>query len=190
MIEIIDFSLVYKYLINLATVIVLFRFIYYKNYQKNELFLTFFGFNTIIFFVSYLLNKVDISTGAGFGLFAVFSILRYRTEGLCAKDMTYLFISIAIGLLTAVGSQNYLELGMFSFAILTLVFLLETNWLFSRESSKTIFYDNIALIKPEQKEEFITELKQRTGLNIHRLKIESIDFLKDSCSITVYYYEK
>ena len=88
MIELIDFTLVYKYLINLITVIILFRFIYYKNYHKSELFLTFFGFNTIIFFVSYLFNKVDISTGAGFGLFAVFSILRYRTEGLCTKDMT------------------------------------------------------------------------------------------------------
>ncbi|MGO4817108.1 DUF4956 domain-containing protein [Flavobacterium sp. W22_SRS_FP1] len=188
--ELIDFSLVYKYLINLVTVIILFRFIYYKNYGKNELFLTFFGFNTIIFFVSYLLNTVEISTGAGFGLFAVFSILRYRTEGICAKDMTYLFISIAIGLLTAVGSKSYIELELLCFTIITLVFLLESSWLFSRESSKTIFYDSIALIKPEQKEDFVAELKQRTGLNIHRLKIDSVDFLKDSCSITVYYYEK
>ena len=189
MIELIDFTLVYKYLINLITVIILFRFIYYKNYHKSELFLTFFGFNTIIFFVSYLFNKVDISTGAGFGLFAVFSILRYRTEGLCTKDMTYLFISIAIGLLTAVGSQNYLEIGLFCAIIIGLVFLLESSLLFSRESSKTIFYDSIILIKPENKEDLITELKQKTGLNIHRLKIESIDFLKDSCTIIVYFYD-
>ncbi|MEY4433287.1 MAG: hypothetical protein RLZZ44_1421, partial [Bacteroidota bacterium] len=101
-----------RYVLNLVSVFILFRYIYYRNYKKTDLFLTFFGFNSIIFFISFMLNKVEISTGAGFGLFAVFSVLRYRTEGIGAKDMTYLFLSISIGLLTAIGPADGVEISL------------------------------------------------------------------------------
>jgi len=109
------------YLINLIAVTLLVRGLYYRTYKRSDLFLTFFGFNTIIFFVAIVLNQVDLSTGAAFGLFAVFSILRYRTEGLSAKDMTYLFLSIALGLLGATTQNINLKL-LLNAVILTLVF--------------------------------------------------------------------
>lgn len=189
LIDIIFNSLGLRYLLNLISVFILFRFIYYHNYRKSDLFLTFFGFNSIIFFISYMLNKVEISTGAGFGLFAVFSILRYRTDGIGAKDMTYLFISIAIGLLTAIGPSDGLEMSLFCFLIVGLTFILESTLFLKKESSKIIFYDTVDFVKQDQKKELIEDLKNRTGLEIHRVTIDSIDFLKDSCTLTIYYYE-
>ena len=179
-----------RYLLNLFTVFILFRFIYFKNYKKTDLFLTFFGFNSIIFFISFMLNKVEISTGAGFGLFAVFSVLRYRTEGIGAKDMTYLFLSISIGLLTAIGPSNGIEISLFCFLIIALTYILENSLWGKKEVSKTIIYDSLDSIKQSQQSELMQDLKSKTGIEIHRISIDNIDYLKDSCTITIYYYEK
>ena len=180
----------FRYLLNLFTVFILFRFLYFKNYKKTDLFLTFFGFNSIIFFISFMLNKVEISTGAGFGLFAVFSVLRYRTEGIGAKDMTYLFLSISIGLLTAIGPSNGIEISLFCFLIIALTYILENSLWGKKEVSKTIIYDSLDSIKQSQQSELMQDLKSKTGIEIHRISIDNIDYLKDSCTITIYYYEK
>jgi len=180
----------FRYLLNLFTVFILFRFIYFKNYKKTDLFLTFFGFNSIIFFISFMLNKVEMSTGAGFGLFAVFSVLRYRTEGIGAKDMTYLFLSISIGLLTAIGPSNGIEISLFCFLIIALTYILENSLWGKKEVSKTIIYDSLDSIKQSQQSELMQDLKSKTGIEIHRISIDNIDYLKDSCTITIYYYEK
>ena len=183
-------ELIFRYALNLLFAFLLIRGVYYSNYKRSDLFLTFFSFNSIIFFVSFMLNKVELSTGAAFGLFAVFSILRYRTEGISAKDMTYLFLNIAIGLLTAVSTDNFLDVILICSLILTIVFLLESNFLIHKESTKLIHYDDIKLIHEEQKELLLSDLKKRTGLDIKRFIINEIDFLKDCCTITVYYTEK
>jgi lysylphosphatidylglycerol synthetase-like protein (DUF2156 family) len=137
-----------------------------------------------------MLNKVEMTTGAAFGLFAVFSILRYRTDGISTKDMTYLFLSIAIGLLTSVSKGSLVEIAAIDFMILILTYLLENNFIVQRELTKVIQYDNINFIKPEQNNELIAKLKERTGLDIKRIVINDIDFIKESCAITVYYIEK
>jgi hypothetical protein len=174
--------------IDILAVFVLIRLIYYKKYRRNDLFLSFFGFNFIIFFITFLLNKVNMSMGAAFGLFAVFSMLRYRTENLSAKDVTYLFICIALGLITAVSAGNLLELGLLCGILILTIALLEGKLLMKQEQTKTIFYDKVALITPERRAELIADLEQRTGLVIHRVEIQNIDFLKDSAELTAYYY--
>src|SRR3954470_4357218 len=115
----------FRLLIDLATIFVLVRLIYYPLYKQSEFFFMFVIFNLIIFMISFLLNKVDLSMGAAFGLFAVFSMLRYRTESISIKDMTYLFLCIAIGLVTAVtkikdspDSMEYLFLTLLNGSIL------------------------------------------------------------------------
>lgn len=190
LITIIFNSLGLRYLLNLISVFIVFRFIYFKNYKNTDLFLTFFGFNSIIFFISFMLNKVEISTGAGFGLFAVFSVLRYRTEGIGVKDMTYLFLSISIGLLTAIGPSDGIEISLFCFLIILLTLIIENSILGKKEASKIIVYDSLDLINESQKQELVDELKRKTGIEIHRISVDNIDYLKDSCTITIYYYEK
>lgn len=175
--------------IDLASVFVLIRLIFYRNYKKADQYLTFFAFNLVIFLITYLLNKVEMSMGAAFGLFAVFSMLRYRTESISTKDMTYLFLVIAIGLLSAISKGGWGELALLNGIILTATFLLESNWLIKKEFTKMIHYDNINLITPEKRPELLADLKKRTGFNIHRVEIQEIDFLKDGTRMIVYYYE-
>ncbi len=179
-----------RFLVNIISVFILIRFIYYRHYHRTDLFLTFFGFNVIIFLITYLLNKVEMSMGAAFGLFAVFSMLRYRTEGISAKDMTYLFIVIALGLITAISKGSWDDLSIMSLILLSLTALLEGGWFIKKEFSKIIFYDKINLIPVDKRAELIEDLSIRTGLNINRVDIQEIDFLKDSALLTVYYFEK
>ncbi len=175
--------------IDFASVFVLIRFIYYPIYKNREFFFTFFIFNLIIFLITFLLNKVEMSMGAAFGLFAVFSMLRYRTEGISMKDMTYLFLVIAMGLITAVSKGNWDELSLLNLIIIAFTYLLESNLLLKKESSKMIQYENIEMIKPEFRTELIADLESRTGIKINRITINKVDFLKDTAVIRVYYYE-
>ncbi len=186
----------WRLVIDISSVIILIRFIYYPIYKHRDLFFTFFIFNLIIFLISFLLNKVELSMGAAFGLFAVFSMLRYRTEDISIKDMTYLFLVIALGLVSAVikvkNADDIFENMFLIFIngiVLLITYLLESSILMKKETMKQLTYENIELIKPERREDLIADLKTRTGINIHRLSIHKIDFLKDSAVIKIYYYE-
>ena len=174
--------------IDFVSVFILIRLIYYPNYKKMEFFFTFFIFNLTIFLITLLLNQVEMSLGAAFGLFAVFSMLRYRTEGISMKDMTYLFLFIAIGMITAIQKGSWSELILLNLMILGFTYALESSFLMRKEYSKTIHYENIEMIKPENHTALIEDLKKRTGLNIHRISINEIDFLKDKAIIQIYYY--
>jgi hypothetical protein len=178
-----------RLLIDVLTTTILVRFIYFRNYRRTDLFLTFFSFNLVIFLITYLLNKVQMSMGAAFGLFAVFSMLRYRTEGLSAKDMTYLFIVISMGLISAIIKGSWDELGLVSSMILLSVWLLEGNLLMKRELTKIVHYDRIELILPERRNELLQDLQARTGLDVHRVEIQTMDFLKDSAMVMIFYYQ-
>lgn len=173
---------------DLLTIALIIVFIYYPNYKKLDTIFTFVMFNVTIFLLTYVLNTVKISMGAAFGLFAVFSMLRYRTSGIDMKDMTYLFIFIAMGLISAIEMDFY-ENVIISALVIGFTLVLDTKLLLRRESSKTIRYEKIDMIKPNRRDELIKELKERTGLNIHRISIAEIDFLKDVAMINVYYYD-
>ncbi len=186
----ISVSFLTRLLVDIVSVLILIRLIYYRNYRRTDLFLTFFGFNIIIFLITYLLNKVEMSMGAAFGLFAVFSMLRYRTEGISAKDMTYLFITIAIGLITAISNGSWAELSLMSCLLLLIISILESNLLIKKEQTKVVIYDNIELITPENRTILLEDLRKRTGLSIHRVEINHYDFLKDSCQLTIFYFNQ
>jgi len=175
--------------INLVTVLLLILLIYYPNNKHMDYIFSFIIFNLVIFLLTYVLNQVKISIGAAFGLFAVFSMLRYRTEGISIKDMTYLFIFIAVGLISAIQLEYY-ELIILNSVVIVGAFILDGNILIKLESSKLIDYDVIENIKPENKAILLEDIQNRTGLKIHKLSICDIDFLKDSAQIRVYYYEK
>ena len=175
--------------IDLISVFVLIRLIYYPSYKNREFFFTYFIFNVIIFLITYMMNKVEMSLGAAFGLFAVFGILRYRTEGISIKDMTYLFLCIAIGLITAVAKGGWDELLLINFIILSITALLETSLLMKKELAKTVQYENIEMIKPENHEKLLEDLRTRTGYDIHRFNIVKIDFLKDTATLRIYYLD-
>lgn len=189
-------KMVIRILIDLATVFVLVRYIYFPIYKNKEFFFMFAIFNLIIFLVSFLLNKVDLSMGAAFGLFAVFSMLRYRTDNISIKDMTYLFLCIAVGLVSAVTKikgasdlEEYLFLGGVNFTILLITYLLESKLFSKKEHTNTIVYENIELIQSNRQDELLADIRLRTGINVHRVSVQKINFLKDSAQLKIYFYE-
>ncbi|MBN8693942.1 MAG: DUF4956 domain-containing protein [Bacteroidetes bacterium] len=185
-----------RFVVDFLSVLILIRFVYFPIYKKRELFFTYFVFNIVIFMICFLLNKVDLSMGAAFGLFAVFSMLRYRTEDISLKDMTYLFLVIAIGLISAVtkikgtaDSTEAMFVGCINGLIIIVAYLLESKLLMKKESVKTIVYENINLIETSREKELIEDIKKRTGINVHRVSVQKIDFLKDSAVVKIFYFE-
>jgi len=174
--------------LDLLTILLIIIFVYYPNYKKLDTIFTFILFNVIIFLLTYVLNTVKISMGAAFGLFAVFSMLRYRTSGIDMKDMTYLFIFIAMGLLSAIQMDLY-EMIIICCIVFGFTIIFDTKLILKREFSKIVRYEKIEMIIPEKRSELISELKTRTGLNIHRISINEVDFLRDVAIINVYYYD-
>lgn len=189
-IEKLSFVFFMRLLIDLVSIFILIRLVYYPNYNKKDFFFTFFMFNMVMFLITYLLNKVELSTGAAFGLFAVFSLLRYRTEDISAKDMTYLFVVIALGLVTAVNKGNIYEIAMINSMVILLAYLLDGNLLLRQEMMKNVQYDDIEMIKPQNHAALIEDLKKRTGLNIHKVSIGRVDYLRDTANVKIYYYEE
>ena len=127
--------------------------------------------------------------GFALGLFAVFGILRYRTEAIPIRQMTYLFIVIGISMINALSNKSVsiFEV-LFTNGLITLItYLIDRLWFQTIEEKKNIVYEKIELIKPENKQELIKDLKERTGLPIHEVKVEKIDFLKDTAAVTIYY---
>jgi len=127
--------------------------------------------------------------GFALGLFAVFGILRYRTEAIPIRQMTYLFIVIGISMINALSNKSVsiFEV-LFTNGLITLItYLIDRLWFQSIEENKTIIYEKIDLIKPEKKEDMIKDLRNRTGLPVHEFKVDKIDFLRDIANITIYY---
>lgn len=179
-----------RLLIDILSMIVLIRLIYYPVYRRSDHMFTFYMFNITIFIIATLLGgKSTFSTGAAFGLFAVFSLLRYRTEDISARDMTYLFTVIALGLMTSVNKGTIMELAIINAIILFAAFLLDGNVLMKTEFVKSVQYENIELIKPERHAELMDDLQKRTGLKIHKISVGKIDFLRDTATVKIYYYE-
>jgi hypothetical protein len=135
-----------------------------------------------------VLKYVKLSVGAAFGLFAVFTMLRYRTQGLSVKDITYLFIFIAMGVISAIQLEYY-QLVIIHLILLAGTFVLDGRVIFRNEQIKTVMYENIEMIKPGNHDALMADLRSRTGLNINRIVIGKIDFLRDAATIRIYYYD-
>ena len=185
-----DFSkLLFKFGINFIFLIIIVRLIYYRVKDDKDYVFTYIMFNILTFFICFLLRKVPMEMGFALGLFAVFGILRYRTEAIPIRQMTYLFIVIGISMINALSNKSVsiFEV-LFTNGLITLItYLIDRLWFQTIEEKKNIVYEKIELIKPENKEELIKDLKERTGLPIHEVKVEKIDFLKDTAAVTIYY---
>lgn len=181
----IDF--VSRFFINCLSIIILIKFIYFYKHKKSLYLFTFFSFNLIIFVISFLFNRVEMSMGAAFGLFAVFSMLRYRTESLNITEMTYLFLSIAFGLLNSLINAPWYEIIFIDLLILIFVIVFESKLISSQESSKNIIYDRLDLLAKEDNSELLLDLSKRTGFTVSKVEIESMDLLKDVAVLVIYY---
>ena len=181
------------FLIRLATnfggMILMIGVVYHSVYNKREFYFSFYLLNFIVFLLSYMLEKTNAFGGlsGAFLLLAAFTLLRFRTDTISAKDMTYLFLSMTLGLVNAILKGTVVEVISLNLIIVGMVFLVDGNKIFKNEKVRTIEYDGLENIKPENRDLLINDLKQKTGLNIYKVIIEKIDFGKESMRLKIFY---
>ncbi|MEI6950769.1 DUF4956 domain-containing protein [Paraflavisolibacter sp. H34] len=173
--------------INMLSAFFLIRYIYYPLYKNRENVFLFSIFNLLIFIISYLLNSVDIGMGSAFGLFAVFSILQYRTVKISTKDMTYILLLISLGLIHAVSMAHWGVLSLISLFLLATTYFLESGTLLKKEAAQTIVYKNLKLIRPEERKNLQADLEARLGVKITVISVREVDFEKESALINICY---
>ena len=185
------YELLIKLLFNLAIVSYIVRYLYFNSTKNKDYLFTYLMISITVFLLCFLLENVKLQLGFALGLFAIFGIIRYRTDPIPIKEMTYLFIVIGISIMNALANKkiSYSELIFANLSILTLTYILERIWLLKKESRKNITYEKIDLIVPEKREELLKDLKIRTGLNINRVEVRRIDFLSDTAQIRIFYFE-
>ena len=194
-------SLVMRFIINLIVVIVIARCFYFPRGHRRDYLFIFILMSMSIFLLVSLMEGDGMNLGAAMGLFAIFGIMRFRTEAVPIREMTYLFMLIAVSVVNALSRAEYHPkadywdgFGIVTICFVNLVFigmawLYESSRLVTSSCSKYIKYDNVALIAPDKREELKADLEKRTGLKIQRLEVGTIDFLKDACLIRIFYDE-
>ena len=194
-------SLVMRFIINLIVVTVIARCFYYPRSRRRDYMFIFILMSVSIFLLVSLMEGDGMNLGAAMGLFAIFGIMRFRTEAVPIREMTYLFMLIAVSVVNALSRAEYHPKADYwdGFGLVTIVFvnlvflgmawLFESSKLVSSNCSKYILYDNVSLVSPDKREELKADLEKRTGLKIKRMEVGIIDFLKDSCLIRIFYDE-
>jgi len=182
------FNLVFRFGFNLSVAFIIIKLIYHRDHNNNDFVFTYFMFNSLIFFFASILGSMTVNLGFAFGLFAVFAILRYRTDPIPIKEMTYLFIVITVGVINALSSSevSYAELLFTNTALVVLTYFLETYWQNNLLLRHTVEYEIIENIKPENQEKLLLDLEDRTGLSIKHFEIGRINFLRDTVQIRIY----
>ena len=185
-------NLMIRFGFNLSIAFIIIKLIYQRNRANNlDFVFTYFMFNSLIFFFAFLLSSITINMGFAFGLFAVFAILRYRTDPIPIKEMTYLFIVITIGVINALSGAevSYATLLFTNITLVILTYFLENYWKKNLLIRMTVEYEKIENIKPENRDALLADLKERTGLNIQSLEFRRMNFLRDTARIRIYYKE-
>ena len=179
-----------RLVLNLVFTGIVVRLVYYRIYRKRDYVFTYLLLNMVTFLLAYVLSRVPIELGFALGLFAVFGILRYRTEAIAVRDLTYLFVVIGIALLNALASggiSTVVELLVVNAIIALMVWSLEIMRFSGRELSRQVLYDRLDLLAPGAAAELLADLQRRTHLPVERYEIGNVDLLRDCADIMIYY---
>ena len=184
-------NLITKTIFNLIIITTIIRYIYYPVTKNKDYLFTYFLISLTVFLLCVLLDSVKLQLGFALGLFAIFGIIRYRTDPIPIKEMTYLFLVIGVSVVNALANKkiSHAELIFANLMIVFVTFGMERIWLLKGESRKNVIYEKIELIVPERREELLEDLKERIGIDILRVEIRRIDFLRDTANIRIFYYE-
>jgi len=184
-------GLIIRFTFNLLVVGIIVRGLYYTLTRKKNYMFSFLLIGVVVFLVCFLLDSLDMTIGFALGLFAIFGIIRYRTNPIPIKEMTYLFVVIGVSVVNGLATSKvtYLELVFTNIIVILIVYILEKVWLMKNETKKAIDYEIIELIHPDKRAELIEDLKKRTGLPISRVEIGRINFLRDTVRLLIYYEE-
>ena len=180
-----------KFAVNLIFLTVIVRYIYYKKTPRKNYLFTFYMISVISFFICFALKKFEMEVGMGLGLFAIFGIIRYRTNPMRIREMTYLFLVIGLAVINALsGKLSWIELVFINGIVWFMIYIMENWWLQSNEVDKSITYEKIENIKPDNYDILIADLEDRTGLKINRIVVGKVNFLRDTAELKIYYDEE
>jgi hypothetical protein len=180
--------LLLRFAFNLLICWVIIQFFYYKKSRRKDYYFTFMLFSVTIFFLLFLLQSIPMQIGFALGLFAIFGMIRYRTETVQIREMTYLFVIIGISVVNGLAMEvPYASVITANLLFVLVIWLLESNQFLIHTSNKIILYEKIALIKPDRYNDLLADLKDRTGLDITKIEVGHIDFLRDVAYLKVYY---
>lgn len=185
------YKMMFRYLTNLVFLTIIIRFLYYRITKRRNYLFTYYLIGTIVFLLCFSLKKFELDMGMALGLFAIFGIIRYRTDAIEIKEMTYLFIVIGVSVINALANKklSYIEILAINSIVVITVAVLESLRVLKNEVSKNIIYEKIENIKPENYKLLKEDLEDRTGLNINRINIKDVNFLRDTAEITIYYHD-
>ncbi len=186
------YSMLIRFLICVVVSWIIIDRLYYRKSKRRDFYFTFMLISISLFFLVFFMifvledMKGKAGIGLGIGLFGIFSIMRYRTDTMPVREMTYLFIIIALAVVNALASTMPLvELVITN--IIVIVAIIVCEWRLKTENVKLVQYDKIELISPDKREELIDDLKKRTGLDIIKVEVGAIDFLRDMTMLRVHY---
>ena len=183
------YKMMFRFLLNISFLTIIIQWLYYSTVKKRDYLFTYYMIGIIVFFLCFTLKKYELDIGMALGLFAIFGIIRYRTNPIPIKEMTYLFIIIGVSVINSLANQkmSYAEIVGANVIVVITIFIIERLLFRENTLTKTITYEKIENIKPEMREILIKDLEERTGLQIIEVEIGSIDFLKDTTSLTIKY---
>lgn len=189
MIDVPSLSLmIFRFVLNMLFVFILIQFFYYRKSRRLDYYFTFILISISIFFLIYLLGSVKIKVGMALGLFAIFGIIRYRTETVPVREMTYLFVIISLSVINAIAlNLSYAEIFATNIIYVISVWVVESFRGLRHVSSKLILYDRVDNIHPHQRQELLEDLRQRTGLKIIRVEVGAINFMQDTVMLKIFY---
>ncbi|MDD1730393.1 MAG: DUF4956 domain-containing protein [Methanospirillum sp.] len=182
-------SFVAGMVINLTFSLIVVRGIYYPHRRAQDYVFTFMAFSVVVYLIMGLFTSVELSIGAGFGLFALFSVLRYRTDTVPIREMTYLFVIIALPILNSIlyGSGQYVNLVLSNLMVILVLWILEKKWGFRYEERKLVRYERIELVRADRRDDLITDIRNRTGLPVTKVEVIELDYLRDSADLMITY---
>ena len=181
-------ELLIRFVLNTAVIALIVRVFYYPKSKRRDYFFTFILISISVFLLIFLMGGVKLKIGFALGLFAIFGIIRYRTESVPIREMTYLFLIIAVSAINGLATSiSYVELLATNLLFIISIWMCESNRYVKHVASKLVLYDNVGLITPEKEDELIADLKKRTGLDILRVEVGAIDFSKDTAMVKIYY---
>ncbi len=177
------------FLVNFVVGLIIVRFIYYPRTKDKRFVFTYLTFSTVIYFVVSSMANITIGIGVGFGLFAIFRIVRYRTEPMPVREMTYLFVLMSLPVMNSSGMLQtaWPQLLIANAVIALVLWLLEKEWGFEYQLPRHVVYEKIELIQPSRQAEMVADLEARTGRKVERVEVGKIDFLKDTADLRVYF---
>jgi uncharacterized membrane protein len=183
------YKMIIRFSLNLFFLTAVVKFIYYKRSQKKEYLFTFYLIGIVVFFLCFTLKKYELDLGMALGLFAIFGILRYRTQPLEVREMTYLFVVIGIAVMNGLSNKkmSYAEIIAANSIIVVALYTLERYWARTEVFSKEVLYETIENIRPENHDKLKEDLEKRLGVRVTHFEIGNVNFLRDVAKITVHY---